>query len=125
MILLCHLEKPRKTQKKDLKMFKFEKITQKTLKKIQDFLDYIKFDCLDPCRCVNCFESYKNFNSAYSNLLYRIPKTNSVISEMKNERKNNRMKMVYLHRVGREIQKIGQQFEKVFCRDKKIIKKWG
>lgn len=114
MFLLCDLEKPRKAQKKDLKKVKIEEITEKTLKKLQDFLNYRKFDSLKPCRCINCFESYESFNSAYSNLLYQIPKTSSVISKLKNERKNHKADMVYLHRVESLIQKIGQQFEKVF-----------
>ena len=106
-----------KTQKKDLESFQFKKIAQKTLTKLQDCLDHRKFDALTSCQCVNCFESYESFNNAYSNLLHQIPKTSSAISKLKNERKNNKLEMIYLSRVGRLIQKIGQQFEKVFERD--------
>ena len=49
-------------------MFEFEKITQKTLKKLQDILDYEKFDTLNPCRCVNCFENYESFVVMVENL---------------------------------------------------------
>ena len=108
---------PSKTQKKNLKSFQFKKIAQKTLTKLQDCLDHRKFDALTSCQCVNCFESYESFNNAYSNLLHEIPKTSSAISKLKNERKNNKVEMIYLSRVGRLIQKIGQQFEKVFERD--------
>ena len=108
---------PSKTQKKNLKSFQFKKIAHKTLTKLQDCLDHRKFDALTPCQCVNCFESYESFNNAYSNLLNEIAKTSSTISKMKNERKNNKVEMIYLSRVGRLIQKIGQQFEKVFERD--------
>ena len=108
---------PSKTQKKNLKSFQFKKIAQKTLTKLQDCLDHRKFDALTSCQCVNCFESYESFNNAYSNLLNEIAKTSSTISKMKNERKNNKVEMIYLSRVGRLIQKIGQQFEKVFERD--------
>ena len=108
---------PSKTQKKNLKSFQFKKIAQKTLTKLQDCLDHRKFDALTSCQCVNCFESYESFNNAYSNLLHEIPKTSSAISKLKNERKNNKLEMIYLSRVGRLIQKIGQQFEKVFERD--------
>lgn len=108
---------PSKTQKKNLKSFQFKKIAQKTLTKLQDCLDHRKFDALTSCQCVNCFESYESFNNAYSNLLHQIPKTSSTISKLKNERKNNKVEMIYLSRVGRLIQKIGQQFEKVFERD--------
>ena len=112
-------DSPSKTQKKHLKSFKFKKIAVKNLTKVEDCLDYRKFDGLTACQCVNCFESYENFNNAYFNLLHQIPKTSSTISKLKNERKNNRTEMLYLHRVGRLIQKIGQQFEKIYKRDGK------
>ena len=110
-------DSPSKTQKKHLKGFKFKKIAEKTLTKLEDCLDYRKFDTLTACQCANCFESYENFDNAYSNLLHQIPKTSSTISKLKNERKNNKVEMIYLSRVGRFMQKIGQQFEKIFERD--------
>ena len=97
MILECQLEKPRKTSKKDLRLLNYKKILQKNLNKIQNILEHKKFKYLEHCGCLNCFENYENFNSAYYDLLHKLPKTISLISEMKKEKITNKNDMFYLN----------------------------
>lgn len=83
LILDCQLEKPRITSKKDLALIKYKKIVEKNLEKVQNMLMHEKFRNLDACRCLNCFEDYDGFKSAFYNLLDKFPKTINLVCAMK------------------------------------------
>ena len=99
MILDCQLEKPRKTSKKDLTLIKYKKILERNLEKIQNMLEHEKFRGLDHCGCLNCFEDYECFNSAFYNLLHKFPKTINLVCTMKNEKMKDKNDMFYLKSV--------------------------
>ena len=113
MILDCQLEKARKTSKKDIIQIKYEKMLQKNLKKIQDILKHAKFKKFKHCGCLNCFEDYENFDTAYNNLLNNLPKTIALVSKMKNENMKNKNDILYLKRVEIVLGEIRQMFKNI------------
>ena len=89
-------------------LIKYKKILEKNLEKIQNLLGHKKFKGMRHCGCLNCFEDYECFNSAFYNLLHKFPKTINLVRAMKNEKKKDKNDMFYLRSVSVILEKIQQ-----------------
>ena len=75
MILDCRFKKPKKTSKKTLSLIFYKNLLEITIEKIRPILKYKKFNGIRHCRCINCFEDYESFDSAFCNLVDKLSET--------------------------------------------------
>ena len=105
MILDCQFEKPKKTSKKTLSLIFYKNLLEITIEKIRPILKYKKFNGIRHCRCINCFEDYESFDSAFCNLVDKLSETLTLIDVMKTQKKDT----FYLRRVSVILRKFQQK----------------
>ena len=105
MILDCRFKKPKKTSKKTLSLIFYKNLLEITIEKIRPILKYKKFNGIRHCRCINCFEDYESFDSAFCNLVDKLSETLTLIDVMKTQKKDT----FYLRRVSVILRKFQQK----------------
>ena len=105
MILDCQFEKPKKTSKKTLSLIFYKNLLEITIEKIRPILKYKKFNGIRHCGCINCFEDYESFDSAFCNLVDKLSETLTLIDVMKTKKKDT----FYLRRVSVILKKFQQE----------------
>ena len=105
MILDCRFKKPKKTSKKTLSLIFYKNLLEITIEKIRPILKYKKFNGIRHCRCINCFEDYESFDSAFCNLVDKLSETLTLIDVMKTKKKDT----FYLRRVSVILRKFQQK----------------
>ena len=105
MILDCRFEKPKKTSKKTLSLIFYKNLLEITIEKIRPILKYKKFNGIRHCGCINCFEDYESFDSAFCNLVDKLSETLTLIDVMKTQKKDT----FYLRRVSVILRKFQQK----------------
>ena len=105
MILDCRFKKPRKTSKKYLSIIFYKNLLEITIEKIRPILKYKKFNGIRHCGCINCFEDYESFYSAFDNLVDKLSETLTLIGVMKTQQKDT----FYLRRVSVILKKLQQE----------------
>ena len=105
MILDCRFEKPKKTSKKTLSLIFYKNLLEMAIEKIRPILKYKKFNGIRHCRCINCFEDYESFDSAFCNLVDKLSETLTLIDVMKTKKKDT----FYLRRVSVILKKFQQE----------------
>ena len=105
MILDCRFKKPKKTSKKTLSLIFYKNLLEITIEKIRPILKYKKFNGIRHCGCINCFEDYESFDSAFCNLVDKLSETLTLIDVMKTKKKDT----FYLRRVSVILRKFQQK----------------
>ena len=105
MILDCRFKKPKKTSKKTLSLIFYKNLLEITIEKIRPILKYKKFNGIRHCGCINCFEDYESFDSAFCNLVDKLSETLTLIDVMKTKKKDT----FYLRRVSVILKKFQQE----------------
>ena len=105
MILDCQFKKPKKTSKKTLSLIFYKNLLEITIEKIRPILKYKKFNGIRHCGCINCFEDYESFDSAFCNLVDKLSETLTLIDVMKTKKKDT----FYLRRVSVILKKFQQE----------------